>query len=69
MTVTLSIWLLPIAVTVAMWLVALFWPSTPSSARDYGFGAALDALARLVAVVVCTLLVWLVFFVAMWRAA
>lgn len=65
MTVTLSIWLLPIVLTVALWIVLIVWPIQQSSG-DYGFGAAIEVLLRLAAGVVGTLALWLVFFIGMW---
>lgn len=68
MTVTLSIWLLPIAATVAIWLAACFWPGDTNNG-PYGFGRAFDFLMRAVVSIVATLLVWLFFFFFMWVTA
>ncbi|MER8990414.1 hypothetical protein [Mesorhizobium sp. M0678] len=45
MNIYLSIWWIPIALTVAIWAAALMWP-TEQSHGDYDFSAAFFALVR-----------------------
>jgi hypothetical protein len=64
MTVTIFSWMIPCALTIAIWAALVLWP-VRSSGGDYNFGQAFEALFRLVAGVVSTLTVWLVYFALM----
>ncbi|MER9211573.1 hypothetical protein NKI54_05820 [Mesorhizobium sp. M0663] len=62
MNIYLSIWWIPIALTVAIWAAALMWP-TEQSHGDYDFSAAFFALVRFAFASAGSLLVWLAFFI------
>lgn len=65
MNLHIPIWLIPIILTAAIWVVAVLWP-IQKGGGDYNFGPAFDALAHGVIAVVATLILWLVFFAAAW---
>ncbi len=69
MTVTLSIWLLPIGATVMAWLLAIFYRADSHAHDQFGFGAALDGMFRIGFGAFMTLGIWLVFFGLMWWRA
>lgn len=66
MTVTLSIWLLPITATILVWLAAAYYRAVDYAGDNWGIGRAFDALVRMVLGGFATLAVWLVFFIVMW---
>lgn len=66
MTITLSAWTIPLAITIAVWAWGLWWPNE-SSGGDYNFGQAVVAVVRLAVCVTVTLAAWLIYFMA--RAA
>lgn len=61
MTVTLAFWMIPVALTLAIWVAAILWP-VPARRGDYDFTGPLVVLAHFVACVVATLVIWLVYF-------
>ena len=61
MSVFLSAWLVPVIVTIVLWVAVVLWP-IENSGGDYNFGQAFDALAHLVVGVIVTLLIWLAWF-------
>jgi hypothetical protein len=58
---TLPIWSIPLALTIAIWTWALLAPEPPSRG-DYDFSGAFRGLARLAGCIIGTLLFWLVYF-------
>lgn len=66
MSLTLPVWSIPLALTIAVWAWALLTPDYVPRG-DYDFGGAIRGLAQLAACIIGTLLFWLVYF--MWRAA
>ena len=66
MTITLSIWVLPIAATVVVWLLAIYYRADSYSRDIYGVGAAFDAVFRVGFGLFMTLGIWLTFFGLMW---
>lgn len=63
MTLTLSAWTIPFAVTIAVWAWGIWWP-IKNSGGDYNFGPAIEAAVRLTVCVTVTLAAWLVYFAA-----
>ncbi|MBX3580829.1 MAG: hypothetical protein KF810_02895 [Rhizobiaceae bacterium] len=68
MTVFISIWAIPILLTVLVWVAAFCWPTEPTGGRDYGIGAAISVALRLCLAFTSTLLIWLLFFIALFIA-
>lgn len=62
MAFTVPLFSLPCALTVAIWIVALIWPTGPKGG-DYNFGPALKGAFHGLLAIIGTLVVWLVFFV------
>lgn len=64
MTITLGLWAVPTIITVALWAAVILWP-IENSGGYYNFGPALDAVLHLAVGVFGTLVVWLVYFIAL----
>lgn len=63
MTVQISLWMIPTALTLLIWGAAVALPTRAPMGGDYNFGPAFEALTRGVVSVVATLVVWLVYFI------
>jgi hypothetical protein len=61
MSITLSAWAIPAALTVAIWSWGILKPF-PASPGDYDFSGALSAAFRLAVCITVTLSVWLIYF-------
>lgn len=65
MTISISVWAFPVCATIVLWAIVIMWPvSKPQG--DYDFSQAFDALLHVACGVVGTLVIWLIFFIAMW---
>lgn len=64
MTVTISSWMIPVLLTVMLWVAVVAWPIRPSRG-DYDFGPPFEALFHALAGVIGTLVIWLVYFALM----
>lgn len=69
MTLHVSLWWLPIALTIAIWVTTLLWPMSSQGGGAFDIGGALEVLLRGFAAVVSTLIVWLIFFLSLWIVA
>lgn len=63
MNVTISLWAIPVALTVIIWAAAFLWPM-PKRRGDYDFSGPIFAMFHLGAAVIATLVVWLIYFIA-----
>jgi diadenosine tetraphosphatase ApaH/serine/threonine PP2A family protein phosphatase len=59
----LPLWSIPAALTAAIWAAVYVWP-VESRGGGYNFGQAIESAVHVVFGVVSTLVVWLVFFIA-----
>jgi hypothetical protein len=59
-SITFASWMLPAAVTVLVWLLAIFWPLRPDSGHWFDFASIFDRFFLGVGAFVAMLLVWLV---------
>jgi hypothetical protein len=57
MTITVAYWAIPLLLTAAIQIAAVFWP-----ARSNGVGLAVEGLVHFGLATIATLLVWLVYF-------
>ncbi|ESY49013.1 MULTISPECIES: hypothetical protein [unclassified Mesorhizobium] len=62
MHVVLPIWLVPLSLTVLIWVAAIFWPSADEGV-SYQLRALVLALVRFSAASAATLLVWLAYLI------
>lgn len=61
MTITLSAWAIPAIVTLSVILWAILMPFPPQRG-DYDFSAVFTGIFRIAAVVIVTLIAWLIYF-------
>lgn len=64
MTITIGLWIIPAALTIALWVAVSLRP-VENQGGDYSVGPALDSMLSLVMGVVGTLVIWLVYFIAL----
>ena len=64
MSITLSGWVFPTAITIVFWIWAICWP-LPANRGDYDFTRQYTAMARGVGAIIGTLAVWLIYFIVL----
>lgn len=68
MSVTIPLWAIPIALSLALWAGVILWP-LESRGGDYNFGQAFEALGHCILGIIGTLLIRLVYFATMFEVS